>query len=103
MVADVFVTRETLSDQVVVPQTAILRDENGRSVYVVDRSGSVPVADRKTITLGATFGGQTVVTGGLEFGDEVIIVGQNRVSEGDAVETVGSSVPGEAEEGRRAA
>jgi len=86
MVADVFVTRSVLTEQIVIPQTAVLRDENGRSVYVVDGAGSVPVADRKTITLGATYGGRTVVTSGLEFGDEVIVVGQNRVTEGDAIE-----------------
>jgi membrane fusion protein (multidrug efflux system) len=85
MVADVFLARAQLIDQIVIPQTAILRDENGNSVYVIDRSSDPAIAQRKGIELGASFAGQTVVQSGLDVGDEVIIAGQTRVSEGDAV------------------
>jgi len=90
MVADVFVRRSRLENQLVVPQSSVLRDEFGSSVYVVDRSSGVAVVARRPVSLGASFGGQTVVTTGLNAGDEVIVVGQTNVTEGDAVHSVPS-------------
>ncbi len=87
MVADLFVTRSVLEGQIVLPQTSILRDETGSSVYVVDRSAGNAIARRKQISLGSSFDGRTVVTSGLESGDEVIVIGQTYVTEGDAVQT----------------
>ncbi len=83
MIATVEVTRRTISDALVIRQSAILRDETGNSVYVVDRSGGVPTAARKTITTGASNSGMVVVTEGLSMGDELITVGQSNVAPGD--------------------
>lgn len=85
MIADVFVTRAVLNNQFVLPLTAILRDETGSSVYVVDRSSASPLAARRQITVGASYGGRVVITSGLTGGDEVIVVGQTIVTEGDIV------------------
>ncbi|GMQ81081.1 MAG: efflux RND transporter periplasmic adaptor subunit [Rhodothermia bacterium] len=90
MVADVFVTRSRLENQLVLPLSSILRDEFGSSVYVVDRSSGSAVVVRKPVGLGASFGGSTVVTTGLNAGDEVIVVGQTNVTEGDTVYSVTS-------------
>ena len=90
MIADLFLTRKQLENQTVIPQTSILRDELGNSVYVVNRSSGTAVAERKSVYLGASYDGQTVVTSGLEIGDEVIVVGHTRITDGDAVESVGS-------------
>lgn len=92
MVADVFVTRSRLQDQIVLPQSSILRDEFGSSVYIVDRSAGNAVAVRRSVDLGASFGGKTVVTSGLRAGDEVIVVGQTNVTEGDAVHSTSTEV-----------
>ena len=88
MIADVFLTRRVLADQIVLPQTSLLRDENGSSVYVVERSTGTPRAVRKNIELGPSYGGETVVSSGLEMGSEVITTGQTMVAEGDEVEIV---------------
>jgi len=86
MIVDVLVTRAVLEDQIVLPQTAILRDENGSSVYLVDNAGDVPIAKRVNIETGPSYGGKTVITSGLISGQNVITVGQGMVSEGDVVE-----------------
>ena len=86
MIVDVLVTRRVLDDQVVLPQTAIIRDENGESVYVVDDSGAYPVAQLVQIKSGASFGGRTVITSGLSPDQKVITVGQTMVSDLDRVE-----------------
>ncbi len=88
MVADVLVTRVVLEDQMVLPQTSILRDESGSSVYIVDRSSGRALANRRVVLVGASFGGMTVITSGLEAGEEVIVIGQTNVTEGDAVHAV---------------
>jgi len=90
MIADLFLTRRVLDDRLVVPQTSILRDETGFSVYVVDRSGGTPVARRVDVVPGPSYGGDTVVTEGLADGDEVIITGQNSVTDGDGLEIIRS-------------
>jgi membrane fusion protein (multidrug efflux system) len=88
MVAELFVLRAALSDEVVVPQTAILRDERGPSVFVVERTGEdgSTTVSRRSIILGPSFGGRTVVTEGLGLNEEVVIVGQSNITEGDAIE-----------------
>ena len=85
MIADVKLTRRKLEGQMVIPQTSVLRDETGTSVYVVEMSGSNTVAQRRVVTLGASYQGQTVVSAGLSAGDRVITAGQTAVSDGDQV------------------
>jgi membrane fusion protein (multidrug efflux system) len=85
MITDVKLTRRKLEGQMVIPQTSVLRDETGTSVYVVEMDGSNTVAQRRIVTLGASYQGQTVVTAGLSAGDRVITAGQTAVADGDQV------------------
>lgn len=88
MVARVLVTREQLEGAIVVPRTAVLTDENGASVFVATRSGDDITAERRDVVLGSANGGRIVVRGGLTAGDEVIVLGQSNVSQGDALQVV---------------
>ncbi len=89
MIADVFVTRRVLTDKLVLPQTSILRDETGSSVYVVRFDGTnTPSAERRSIVLGASYGGLTVIESGLSDGDQVITTGQTLVADGDLLDIV---------------
>lgn len=85
MIADVKLTRRSMEGQMVIPQTSVLRDETGTSVYVVETVGGETVSQRRSITLGPSYEGQTVVTAGLEAGDRVITAGQASVSDGEPV------------------
>jgi RND family efflux transporter MFP subunit len=80
------VTRAVLEDAIVLPRTAVLRDETGTNVYVVDRSDTTVVARNQEVALGPETGGQVVADSGLAAGDEVIVVGQNNVSPGAPLE-----------------
>jgi RND family efflux transporter MFP subunit len=82
------VTRAVLDSTIVIPRTAVLRDETGTHVYVVDRSDTTTVARNRDIVLGPETGGRVVADSGLAAGDEVIIVGQNNVSPGAPLEIV---------------
>lgn len=80
------VTRAVLDSAIVVPRSAILRDETGTYVYVVDRTDETPVARKQAVDLGPETGGNVVVNSGLTAEDEVIVVGQNNVSPGTPLE-----------------
>jgi RND family efflux transporter MFP subunit len=80
------VTRAVLDSTLVLPRTAVLRDETGTHVYVVDRSDTTAVARDRPVELGPETGGRLVVEDGLAPGDEVIIVGQNNVSPGAPID-----------------
>jgi membrane fusion protein (multidrug efflux system) len=88
MGAKLRVTRAVLDSSIVIPRTAVLRDEGGTHVYVVDRSDTTAVARDQKIDLGPETGGKVVVNSGLEAEDEVIIVGQSNVSPNAPLEIV---------------
>jgi len=80
------VTRAVLDSTLVIPRSAVIRDEMGTHVYVADRSDSTVVARNRDLVLGPATGGRVVADSGLAAGDEVIIVGQNNVSPGAPLE-----------------
>jgi len=80
------VTRAILDSALVIPRSAVLRDETGTHVYVADRSDSIVVARDRKLVLGPATGGRVVADSGLAANDEVIIVGQNNVSPGAPLE-----------------
>ena len=87
MVAQVYVTRQEIEEALVVPRSAIVRDEDGDSVFLVEREGENAVAVKTPVTLGAGYGGQVVVTN-LQAGDEVIVLGQSNLTQGDRVQVM---------------
>jgi len=86
MIADLKITRRVLENQIVIPQTTILRDENGSSVYLAVSGNGGKMAERRSIELGPSYSGRTVIVNGLSQGDEIIIAGQMSVTEGDKIE-----------------
>ncbi len=87
MIANVHIVRARLEDRIVIPQTAVMADETTSSVFVVMQDGGARRAQRRLVRLGASYGGRVVVEEGLAAGDEIIVVGQTNVTEGDVVET----------------
>lgn len=86
MVSDLSILRRRLEDVIVVPQNALVRDEDGTSLYIVVDAGDALMAERRAVEVGPSFGGRVVIAAGLEGGERVIVVGQNRIAEGDRVE-----------------
>ena len=86
MVAQLRVDRTTLDEALVIPRTAVVRDEAGTHVYVAEQTDSVTVAQKRDIVLGPEAGARVVVESGLEAGAQVIIVGQNDLAPGQPLE-----------------
>lgn len=73
----------------VLPSNVIQQDNKGSFVFVVDNNNGTPVAQKKYITIGKTNNeNQTMVTGGLTEGEQVIVEGFNLVNNGLQVKIV---------------
>jgi membrane fusion protein, multidrug efflux system len=88
MVANVRVLRETLDGALVVPQEAVLREEDGYAVFVaVDRGGEL-FAESRSVALGPSQANRVMIDAGLNAGDRVVVVGQARLATGDRLQVV---------------
>lgn len=88
MIAQVFVTREQLDSALVVPRSAVVRNEDGNSVFVIREEDDFLRARPRIVTLGAAYEGQVLVEAGLEPDMEIVVLGQNTITDGDVVEVV---------------
>lgn len=102
MVVDVRVARRTIEDALAVPRGSVIRRESGYIVYV-----AIPVdggwkAEARPVVPGASRGELVVIREGLQEGDRIVTVGQQRVAEGDALNVVnveGAAAAGKGGEG----
>jgi membrane fusion protein (multidrug efflux system) len=88
-VVGVSVERGEPKSALTVPQSAVLLDQAGRYVLVVDAAKKV---ERRRITTGAEQGRNIVVTEGLKEGEQVIVEGIQKVRPGQVV--TATVVPG---------
>lgn len=89
MVADITLVRRRLEEALVVPQEALVREEDGFVAFVVeeDQEGRA-VARARRLELGPAQQNVAVVEEGLSGGDRLVVVGQSQVADGDRVEVV---------------
>lgn len=86
MIAKLSILRQQFEDVVVVPQTALVRDDEGTSLYVLRDEDGALVAERREVKVGPGQRGRAVIESGLEAGERVVVVGQNTLTSGDRVE-----------------
>ncbi len=85
--ADVSFHTDTSVDAVIVPTEAILTSNGEQYVYVVDGGA----ARKAVVTTGLAGSGATELLSGVAAGESVVIVGQQYLSDGDAVRVVEES------------
>ncbi len=88
-VVSVTVERGVPKSALTVPQSAVLLDQAGRYVLVVDATKKV---EQRRVTTGAEQGRDIVVTDGLKEGEQIIVEGIQKVRPGQVVTT--TVVPG---------
>jgi len=91
MVVDVSIERSSLKDALVVPQTAVIHDDLGSGLYVVTADGDRYVANRRKVITGPSFNGSLVIESGVESGEQIVVVGQSNLTDGNPVQIVTSS------------
>jgi len=89
MVANMSITRQRVEDALVVPQDALVRVEDGYVVFVAVDEGGETLAIVRPVELGPTRRNLVVIEAGLSSGEQLIVVGQKSVANGDRVNIVG--------------
>jgi membrane fusion protein (multidrug efflux system) len=79
----VTVERTQAQPAVVVPQAALLADQAGAYVLMVEGSGKV---EQRRVKLGPASGSDIVVTEGIKTGDRVVVEGIQKVRPGQTVQ-----------------
>lgn len=82
--ARVAVSLAVKADALMVPEGAIWPIGQQKTVYVIEEG----IAKRRNITLGVRKPGLVEVLSGLEAGDEIVVVGQMKLFDGAAVQTI---------------
>ncbi len=85
MVADLMLKRRVLRDVIVVPRTAVLRDEDGQSVFIAVEENGNKVARLVNVQTGSASGPIVQIVSGLSAGDELVVTGVRNLSEGDVL------------------
>jgi membrane fusion protein (multidrug efflux system) len=91
MFARVGIVFERRANALAVPQSALLDDDSGPAVFVVDRGKAV----RRALRVGLSDSGTIEVQSGLDGSEQVVVVGQSGLKDGNAVRIVAlEAVPG---------
>ena len=88
MLVKLLLVRARHPDAMVLPLSAVLYDDTGASVFVVQKQDGMARAVRKAVRLAVDSDKEVVIAGGLQAGDEVVVLGQSQLNPGDAVEVV---------------
>lgn len=89
-VARVRLARGGSTEAILVPREAVLRTENGYTVYTVQEADGRRIARATQVVTGPGAGNRVVIESGLQPADRVIIVGQHQVTDGDLLQIVDS-------------
>lgn len=90
MFVNVFVEGAEPVQVVVIPRSAVLQDQGGNYVWVLDAENK---AARRPLTLGRSIADQVVVEAGLEAGERVVVEGVQRVRPGQPVQPGPATAP----------
>lgn len=83
MVVDLQVKRRTLEDVIIIPRTAVIRDEQGTSVFRSKSENGTKMSELVRVTTGPTSGALVQILEGLNQGDEIVVTGMRTLSIGD--------------------
>ena len=87
---DVFIQSQTPVERLLIPQTAISRDQKGAFVLVVGQDSTV---QQRYVQTGTPEGADIVISDGLREGEQVIVQGLQRVRPGVKVDAVPAPAP----------
>lgn len=88
MVVEMRVLRNNFEDVMVIPRTAVQRDENNLTVFVVRSENGHQIGVQTPIELSFTSGDFAVVRSGLQAGDHIVTGGFTALNDGDRLNTI---------------
>jgi RND family efflux transporter MFP subunit len=75
---------------IAIPLNVVQSDENGKYVYVMEKSGDKMVAKKKAVTVGESYAYLIEIKSGLTQGEQLITEGYQNLYEGQVIATVGA-------------
>ncbi len=91
MIADLQIKRTTLDGVVLLPRTAVLRNEEGASVFRSSQENGRKIAELVSVETAAASGPFIQIVSGIEVGDEVVVAGMRTLSSGDELNVLNTT------------
>ena len=91
MIADLQIKRATLDGVILLPRTAVLRNEEGSSVFRSSEENGRKIAELVTVETAAASGPFIQIVSGIEIGDEVVVSGMRTLSSGDELNVLNTT------------
>ena len=85
MIARIRVVRQTIDEALVVPPTAVQRDQEGESVLVAEFSDTLAWVERREVVTGPRSEEGIVIMRGVQAGEDIVITGISGTVDGDTV------------------
>lgn len=86
MIAKLKINDVSLKEVLLVPANIIQRSSEGTYVLVAQTENGIKTAHKKPITPGISYNGRTVISQGLEEGNQIITFGYSEVVDGQKIE-----------------
>lgn len=86
MVAKLKINDASFKNVLLVPTNVIQKSADGAYVLVAENKNGVKTARKRTVTTGLDYSGRTIVTSGLEEGDQIITFGYSEVVDGQRID-----------------
>ena len=90
MFARVKLNTRTYQNVVSIPQEAVVENRGRTVVYVLDGDREAPRAAMREVTVGVSVDGETEIKAGLAAGEQVVVQGQQFLTDGAAVRVIGA-------------
>lgn len=85
MFADVTILGQQQAGTVIVPRSAVFDQDGQPTVYIVESSDTGHMAQQRSVTLGLTTADEIEIISGLNSGEQVVTLGQDRLMDGARV------------------
>lgn len=103
MVVDLRVKLDTLEDAMIIPRTAVVRNEDGVSVFKAVENDGNKRAHLTTVQTGRASGALIEIVSGIDPGDEVVFSGISNLNDGDRLNILNNETSVERSERLQAA
>lgn len=91
MLVDMRVTKDQLDASLIIPRTALVRDERGLTVFVVRGAENEARAEMRRVEVAITSGEFVAVSSGLTAGESIVVSGLNTLGDGDRINITSST------------
>jgi RND family efflux transporter MFP subunit len=87
-IAQIRILDYSAKDVIAIPLNVVQSDENGKYVYVMEKSGDKMIAKKKAVTVGESYADLIEIKSGLAQGEQLITEGYQNLYDGQVIATV---------------